>query len=835
MTFRNRWSYRQLLAAMLLASGSLSSALPLLAQTQIGDQIKNTFTGTFQDDNGNVLNASSNEVVLQVSEVAGITVQAQAPSQANPDPNDNFTADFVITNVGNDPTFVFVPGQATLANPPGKTGSTSFTQGQLQIIEFAGTPLPTPVNIPANGENSGNFPANALPNGGVLNPGQTIKVRVPVTVVETALKNDSVIISLGNTGAPANQQNIAYTNDAGSVYTNNIPDGGAPGEAPGLPANGQREAMDTSQVITVGARLQALGTILLARDYSNNNTPGTISDDRITYNLATRIEKDLPAGVVDAVPAPLCATSINLDGTPIDRILISDAIPANTILSAANPIASTDGNWTTVYTSSALTLPANEALWSINRPAASDQITRVGFLRDTCIPTNTTIGGFSFVVEPIAGFNGGQIVNIAQLFGQSTPGVPVADTSTQLIYDESGDQDPNNGLGIANPDPKTGGAAANNGGIIARGADLALDGSDPGPGLNATANDTNQGVNTGATAGTKPAGGETVVQNIVSAPANGPDTQAGAVGPRDTDDDFTNIVLAPPAALPITQKLDDAQTPPVNFTNTVQSFSTAPQVISLLPRTPENPAALPEGTIVTVTNPANGQSATYRYSIANGFTFVSGTGGPTATQPVTLSLDPAPNNTGSYTVNADLPNADQMQEYPIPILAFVDQGTPGYDANDPGNVTIDRIYTGFIRVTKEARVIEDDGTTEVIPFTTDTATLSGAAETGRFVEYRLTYTNLSVGQGQGSNNVILPATDFVLVDDGSAAPNNWFVSTKDASFPTQTNGSATASDPNATIQVTPTNGDIQTYQISVPSLNPGETGTFTFRRQISKK
>jgi hypothetical protein len=813
----------------------LSIALPLLAQTQIGDQIKNTFTGTFQDDNGTALNASSNEVVLQISEVAGITVQAQAPSKANPDPNDNLTADFVITNVGNDPTFVFIPGQATLANPPGRTGSAAFTQGTIQIVEFAGAPLPAPVNVPANGENSGNFPTNSLPNGGVLNAGETIKVRVPLTVAATALKNDSVIVSLGNTAAPPNRQNIPYTNDPGSIYTNNIPDGGAPGEAPGLPANGQHEAMDTSQVITVGARLQSLGTILLARDYNNGNTPGTISDDRITYNLATRIEKDLPAGVVDAVPSPLCATSINLDGAQIDRILISDAIPANTVLSAANPIASTDGNWTTVYTSSALTLSANEALWSINRPAVSNQITRVGFLRDTCIPTDTTISGFSFVVEPIAGFNGGQIVNIAQLFGQSTPGTPVPDTATQLIYDESGDQDPNNGLGIANPDPKTGGAAENNGGIMARPADLALDGSDPGPGLNPTANDTNQGVNSGTTAGSKPAGGETVVQTIVSAPANGPNSQAGAVGPRDTDDDFTNIVLAPPAALPITQPLDDAQTPPVNFTNTVQSFSAIPQVISLLPQTPATPTALPDGTIVTVTNPANGQSATYSYNQANGFTFVSGTGGPTATQPVTLTLDPANTNTGSYGVTVDLPSAGQMQEYPVPILAFVDQGTPGYDANDPGNVTIDRIYTGFIRVTKEARVIEDDGTTEVIPFTTDTARLSGAAESGRFVEYRLTYTNLSVGQGNGNNNVILPATNFVLVDDGAAAPNNWFVSTKDATFPTQTNGSAIASDANATIQVTPTNGDIQTYQLSVPTLNPGDSGTFTFRRQISKK
>ncbi|MBE9032340.1 hypothetical protein IQ266_21620 [filamentous cyanobacterium LEGE 11480] len=834
MTFRrNRWSYRQWLVALLLASGSMSIALPLMAQTQIGDQIKNTFTGTFQDNNGQEFTATSNEVVLQVSEVAGLTVQAQAPSKANPDPDDNITVDFVITNVGNDPTFVFIPGQATIADPPSQSGSGSFTQGTLQIVEFNGTTLTTPVNIPTNGLSSESFPANALPNGGALNAGQTIKVRVPLAVASTALKNDSVIVSLGNTGGTADQQNIGFTNDAGSVFTNNIPDGNATGEAAGNPVNGQREAMDTSQVITVGARLQSFATILLARDYQNGNTPGDVSDDRITYNLAARIERDLPTGITDVVPTALCQTEVTLEGLNVNRVLVSDAIPADTVLSSANPIAPVDGTWDVVYTTSALTIPANQANWTATRPTDSSTITRVGYLRDTCIPTNSTVTGFSFTVEPVTGFNGGRIVNIAQIFGQSTPGTPVTDTATQIVYDESGDQDPNNGLGLANPDPATGGVTENNGGIMARRADLDLDGTDPGNGTSPIANDTNQGVNTGSTAGTKPAGGETVAQTIASAPANGPDTQPGAIGPNNTDDDFTNVILAPPAAIPANQQLDDAQTPPTVFNNTVQSFSSIPQVISLLPQPPASPEALPDGTIVTITNPANGQTATYTYSSANGFTFVSGQGGPTATLPVTLPIDPNVSNTGSYTVTVDLPNAEQATEYPIPIIAFIDQGAPGFDAGDPGNITIDRIYTGYIQVIKEARVLEDDGTTEIVPFTTDTSQLTDAAQTGRFVEYRLTYTNISTAQGNGTNNIVLPATDFSIVDDGAAAPNNWFVSTQDPSFPAQATGTATSS--SGTISVTTTNGDIQAYQLTVPSLNPGETGTFTFRRQISEQ
>ncbi len=828
MTPRNRWSYRQLLTALLLASGATAIAIPLLAQTaQIGDSIRNTFTGTFQDNNGVEQTATSNEVVLAVAEVAGLTVQAQAPSKANPDPKDNIYVDFVITNVGNDPTQVFMPGQATLSNPPSQTGSAAYTQGTLQIIEFNGTVLPTAINLPTNGENSGNL--TTLPNGGALNPNQTIKIRVPLTVKDNALKNDSVLVSLGNTGTGtnANQQNIAYTADAGSTYTVNIADGGATGEASGNPVNGQREAMATSQAITVGARLQAFGTVLLARDYNNGNTPGNITDDRITYNLAARAETTVPAGVIDVVPTPLCPTAIKLEGATVDRVLVADAIPVGTVLSNVAPIASTEGTWSVVYTTTALTTPANEADWSTTRPA-NDQITRVGYLRDNCIATGVTATGFSFVVEPKAGFTGGSIVNLAQLFGQSTVGVSAAGTPTQLVYDESGDPDPNNGLGANNPDSRTGGATDANGGIMARPGDTAIDGIDPGRGTSPIATDTNQGVNTGSTAGSKAIGGEVISQTLSPAPANGPQDKPDAIGPKDTEDDFTNVILAPPAAIPSTQKLTDAQTPPVNFTNTVKNFSTIAQDISLLPQAPTPKEALPDGTKVTITNPLNNQSATYTYTAATGFTFVSGQGGPTATLPVVLAV--APGSNGSYTVSVDLPNAEQVKEYPVPILAFIDQGPPGYDLSDPGNVTIDRIYTGFIQVVKEARVIEDDGTTELVAFTSDTTKLAEAARKDRFVEYRLTYKNISLSPGGGTNNVVLPATAFTIVDDGAAAPNNWFTTTLDPAFPTQANGSSSSS--KGQISVTTSNNDIQAYKLTVDTLNPGDTGTMTFRRKI---
>jgi hypothetical protein len=840
MKFSAHRSLRLLLAAAFLTGGMSAMALPLLAQTaQIGDQIKNTFYGTFEDSkgskvdfNGKPYESTSNEVVLKVVEVAGLTVKAQAPSKSNPDGGETVDACFVITNVGNDPTRVFIPGKAQLVNPPGGTSKDSFSTGTLQILEFNGVALATPINVPANGEETGKIAG--LAGSGSLEAGKTIKVCAKVTAISgVAKKNDSVVVTLGNTGATNDQQNLPYTPDANSIYTLDNPDGTA-NEAAGAPVNGEREAMDSSQVIVVGAQLQSFATILLARDYSNGGTPGNITDDRITYNLAARIEKTAPAGITGVVPTDLHPTAIQLDGSGVTRVLIADAIPDGTQLSATLPQVSTNGTWKTVYTTSSLAIPFNEAAW-VSTPPPLDQVTRIGYVSDQLVPVGESVTGFSFEVQPKATFAGGRVVNIAQLIGQSQPGAIVPGTPTQLVYDESGDQDPNDGLGVANPDPKSaGGTSEALGGIMARGADLALDGVDPGKGKNPLAADTNQGVNTGTTAGTKVAGGETVAQVIAVAPINGPQAQAGATGPNNTEDDFTNLVMPTPNDFDPTQMLTDAQTPPVTFTNTVQNTGPIPQDIALQPVTPTVLTALPDGTKVTITDPLSGNSAIYLYSAATGFTFSTGQG-TSATAPVTLKLGTGAANTGNYTVTVDLPQAKPVQDYPVPIFAFVDQGPVGLDDGDPGNLTIDRIYTGYIRVSKEARILEADGI-EVVGFTTDQARLSEATKVDRLVEYRLTYTNMSTDPIKGKGNVSLPATAFVIRDDGTEAPNNWFTTTKDIEYPAKGVGSAVSTYGNITVTAnssasdSPT--DIQTYTVTIDNLNPGESGMLTFRRQI---
>ncbi len=824
---RPHWPLRQGLIALLISSGSAALVAPLLAQTAPGTIIRNTFTGTYD---GMQAPAVSNEVTLVISEVAGITVQAQSPSNPGPDPDDNLFVDFVITNTGNDPTTFFLPDTVTL----GGAGAASFTAGTLVVTKFNGTALPTPVPIPNGGAETGAFPNGGLPDGGSINPGATVVVRVPITVKGTAQKGDRLNVSLGNT-TPADAQNQPYTANGGSVYT--VDNAGTDnGDSNGAPVNGDREAMDTASPIVVGATFQAFTKILLAQTYSNNQTPGVITDDRLDYCLALNVADTVPEELVDVLPSDLNPTEISLDGVLDSRVLIADAIPANMQLTAAAPTAPTSvPGWQVVYTTSALTTPAHQAQWTTTRPTTG--ITRVGFVIDQSVQQGSTIGGgsdcFKFSVEAQPSFPGGRIENIAQVFGQSQPGPVLANTPTQLVYDESGDQTLNNGLLRDNPDPESGGIAAANGGITNGVATLEVDGADPGRGADPTASDTNQGLDSGDNAGTKAKGGETLIFNLVPAPINGPDQKPGAIGPNNDNDDFTSKLLMPPAALDPALPLNDEQTPPVTFTNTVRNSSITPQVISLLPTRPIQPDALPDGTVVTLTNPVNGQTATYRYTAAGGFEFVSGAGGPSATQPVQLQVGTGEASQASYTVVVNLPSAKQLQEYPIPITAFVDQGTPGLDPDDPANVTINRLYTGFIKVTKEARILDEEGTTELVGFTTDQSKLAPEVKNDRFIEYRLIYSNLAQAQGSGADNIILPATNFVLTEDGKANGNTWFELTDDPNAASRpSSGSATAT--LGTIATVTTEGDIQTYTVTVPDFQPGESGTLIFRRQIQK-
>jgi hypothetical protein len=826
MKTHKKLHFRQILAATLALSSSLGTISPVLAQAVAGTEIKNTATATFEDAGGTKYNATSNEVVIKVAEVAGVTIVSGTPFNAAPTPGDDTVyVDYVITNTGNDPTQFFIPDTATLSN------TTAFQLSptrKIQIVAVNGTALTTPKDVPGGGKATGDTALLDATQGSIA-PNGTITVRVPIKVLPGATAGNTLKVSLGNT-TPADGQN---TDRAGNidnnkdVYTVDNPDG--PGETAGTPTI-VREAMATSTDITVGARQQAFSTVLkAASNYSTGALPNDISDDVLTYALALKVEDPAtpPPGLV---ASDLHGTAINVDGlTTTPYVLVSDAIPTGMKLGTVT--SSPPNGWQVVYTTSALAVSPLTANWSITRPASG--VTRVGFIYNTTTTRLTkgapAITGLTFTVTPDTGFIGGQVANIAQVFGQSQPGAVVPGTSTQIVYDESGDQTSNNGLDGADPDPS--GANAGTGGITDGKANPTVDGTDPGaydPNNPATQDPTNPATNKGTDPSTgKTKGGEDTVYSIAATPLNGPNGKPGATGPTGTNDDFTNKSIVVPAGKDPSVDLTDVETTPVTFDNTVQNTSGSSQVISLLPTPPATPGDLKDDTKVTITDPATGgQTATYTYTAAGGFVPSGGT-----TTPVKITV-PA-GGTANYKVTVDLPIAPQLKGYPVPITSFVDVNNDGQPAGEPSNVTIDRVYTNYLELKKEARILESNGTTEVVGFTTNQATLGPAATPGRVIEYRVTYTNISTTGG--TDSVILPANNLVITENGSTGNNTWFTLTLDRTYPTPATGTG-ASTGGGTIAVTTApNGavtDIQIYTNTVTTVAPTDSGTLTFQRKI---
>jgi hypothetical protein len=829
--------FRQLVVTALLLTSTLGTISPVLAQVAAGSDIKNTATAKFKDDTGTEYNSTSNEIVIKVAEVAGINITAQTPSVTNPNAGDTLYVEYIITNTGNDPTQFFIPGKATLSD------ITNFSQdGKIQIIAVNGTNLGAAVEVPDAGNTTGNLLTNgSIPaNLGSATNG-TIKVRVPIKVVPGTASGTSLTVTLGNTNKPApdNQNQDRSTDiDTNDVYTIDNGDT-ATGETKGIPGNGDREAMDTSSTITVNARQQAFSTVLKAvSSYSSGANADDVSDDILTYALALKVENpsSLPTGLV---ASDLYGTGINVNSSTLTPyVLVSDAIPTGMKLDTANPAATASG-WQVVYTTDALAVNALNAKWLTSRP--SGVITRVGYVYDTTAKPLTkgasAITGFTFTVTPDTGFTGGQIANIAQTFGQSKPGAVVPGTATQIVYDESGDQISNNGLDGTNPDSTTGGATPANGGITDGKADIAVDGTDPGTGNDPTANNTNQGKNNGETdgTGTKEKGGEDNVYVIAATPLNGPNGQPGASGPTGTNDDFTNKSIVVPSGKNPSDPLTDTETTPITFDNTVKNTSGSEQVISLLPTPPATPGDLLDGTKVTIKDLVSGNTAIYTYDKTTGFTFtpVSGvTSGTSATNPVKVTV--AAGAVANYQVIVDLPAAPQLKGFPVPITSFVDVNGDGKPAAEPSNITIDRVYTNYLELKKEARILEANGaavTGAAGTFTTNQTDLAVAATPGRLIEYRITYTNISTTGG--SNSVILPAKDLVITENGSTGNNTWFSTTVDPKYSTTVpEGSAVGTSVTVTTATNGTVTDIQQYEDAIANVAPQGTGTFTFQRKI---
>ncbi|MFN5500730.1 MAG: hypothetical protein ACK5AW_01165, partial [Pseudanabaena sp.] len=672
-----------------------------------------------------------------------------------------------------------------------------------------------------------------------------------------------------------------------SAGTQNQPDSGAEPPAAGgegtnanevrtvnvgldAPVNGEREA-SAIQATTVATAVRniALATVLKARTAYSPGPTNAVIDDLLTYRLNLRVATTSP-NPAQFTPTSLEGTLVNVDGANQPRILVSDVIPVGTRIDETfNAAANLPAGWQAVYqytATAAGTIPivaagGLPAAWSTTAPDAgtAPNVVRVGYIfTGTLAPGFTTelvANAFQFRVVTTGLAGGGVVNNIAQIFGET-----VGDPTNRVIYDESGDQNPNNFEGAIPPAPE--------GTLFTPTTDNGV----PNPATQSTDPNNNN-------TGTGP-GGEVNIFPIVPAGGilNGPNNVPGAIGRTDNNDDFTNRSTGLTAPESVPGQVVEYDPPPIIFNNTFQnppSNTINLDTVRLLPLPPSDlsvPLAsrqpngdIPDGTRVTIT--FGTQIAVYDYTAAGGYTFVPAASSglpPDSTSILVNAL--APNVLNNYTVSLDLPpgpqntllsvdrfiaNGADRAGFNVPIVAFVDSDIDGnfdFSATPPNdaifNITIDRGYTGYVRLRKQSQVLQGTNPRPVIAPNGTLDELDKTAEPGNIVRYVVEYVNFSTPLA-GAGSVVLDAANLVITENGATAPNNWagvslhfnnpsvvggFAQNTFASQGTVTYDGAAIPDPATGTAITTYLNNVGTIQ---PATNPAIfQGVLRFHRQL---
>ena len=157
--------------------------------TAAGEIISNTATATYQDEDNNTINTTSNTVTIDVGEVPGLTVVPAGITDVDGgsvEAGDTVYFDFEITNVGNYPTDIFIPDENGVT-------PTNFTPTEVQILNPGGG---APTTVTANGAQvEGDLSL------GLVSPDQSITVRVIGTVPTSGVTSGQPVkVQLGDTG-----------------------------------------------------------------------------------------------------------------------------------------------------------------------------------------------------------------------------------------------------------------------------------------------------------------------------------------------------------------------------------------------------------------------------------------------------------------------------------------------------------------------------------------------------------------------------------------------------------------------------------------------------------
>ncbi len=790
---------RPLIASAMIAGGLLQLAAPIYAAgTAAGSDISNTATASYEDPNTpNVpLNTVSNTVTVKVEKVAGITIDSLGATDVTAAgkyaPGDTVNFDYLLTNKGNSAVKFSIPGFATVN-----------TAGDLQKVQYSTDGGTTWIDIP----NGGATDPAVMP---VVPVDGTMKARVVVVVRAGTAANTPLNVQLGQTaiaptvGVPT--ENVVRANDAGDVYTIDITNDAT--KAPlGVAVNGVREAA-ALQTVNVSADNKAFVDInMTGKAFIDPGTPATPTTpaipgdptkDKVTYDLTVKVDPNAPTTGPDAGknPTDLAATSVKLDGGTSNHVLISDPVPAGTTPTAL--VAPT--GFTPVFSTSPAGTPVDQIVWTSvtpTTPLPTSGVTFVGFVKTDDQPlakSPTPYSGFQVVVQTTGASQTAPttIDNVATVYG-TTPGTDgKTPDPTKPVSDQTGT--PN----VVDSVPTT-----------------------------------------------------PVLVSVTITPVtplsvfNGPLNKPEATGPDSTPQtDFTNksAEIKTTDALvkdPVTGELKPLATPlPVGFNNTVENKGTSTTDIYLLPTAPATKTDLPTGTLVTISYGSDKRS--YTYDSATGkYTPVTGDAG---LLPIVIPTV-APGATKDYGVLVTLPkDTPQLAGYPAPITAFATTVPPVAGANTipastaaapvSQNTTLDTVYTGFIKLEKEARILTDATTasTSTVPFSTGALTTKPLP--GQFIQYRVKYTNISTGGG--TDNVLLKAGKLNIVEDG-AAPNTWAAVTDNVVGSANDNSGGTVKFFNGTTS-SPDVVGVSKYVVDMTTpgvvIAPQGTGNFTFLRKV---
>jgi hypothetical protein len=140
------------------------------------------------------------------------------------------------------------------------------------------------------------------------------------------------------------------------------------------------------------------------------------------------------------------------------------------------------------------------------------------------------------------------------------------------------------------------------------------------------------------------------------------------------------------------------------------------------------------------------------------------------------------------------------------------------------NDTLDNYYTGFLKLVKTVTVSNSTGVggpTDPVP--------------GADLVYAIAYSNISTGGG-GAGCVNLVASSLVITERGDVGSNNWGSTTTQVTTPMPSDSNTAGAAGTVVDELTnsPVTSATVRLKDTVPSgLQPGDSGTFTFRRRIN--